>query len=157
MKKSFISLVTLVFSIAFSAQAQTNKKTLIECPLKINVGLKITKGGSGFQFRDSTNDTLDFGSLSLYDQDPKKNILIKPDNADSKPPHTWTLKSEEQNSADPFATPTDSKSILPWVACTYGKNKEQILVKKLIKTPKSCVLRASKSNNTIFNTLECSN
>lgn len=133
MKIFFAAISTLLF-FNFAQSAQ-----VIECPLKITVNYKIAKSIPSFQFRDQGKETLDFLALSMFDQDPKNKIVLAPDNATGPQPHKWTL----------------AETILPWVVCTYGKNGEQSLIKKLIKEAKLCTTKASKADAKIFNKLEC--
>lgn len=155
-------LATCFFSLAVStiAFAASEKPQIMECPLKVPVSFKPNKGIPTFQFRDLESDTIEFVSLAMFDQDPKKNIQLKPDNGDGPQPHTWTIKPIESEKKDDVPnwqqqSTEQTKSIIPWLVCYYGKNSKQLFVKRFAKIPQSCTTQASKTNAKIFNTVVC--
>lgn len=150
-----ILLLSIFFSLSVSA---LEKPQTIECPLKVPVSFRPVKGIATFQFRDFETDTIEFVSLAMFDQDPKKNMQLKPDNGDGPQPHTWTIKPIEEKKDDtPNWQQESSKSaaIIPWLVCYYGKNSKQIFVKRFAKIPQSCVTKASKTDAKVFNTVVC--
>lgn len=158
-----ITLIALLFGmpafVAATAQSAEKPQT-IECPLKMTVSFKPEKNIPTFQFRDFETDTIEFVSLAMFDQDPKKKMQLKPDNGDGPQPHTWTIKPAEEKKDD--GTPAwqnagaeKPKAIIPWLVCYYGKNSKQIFVKRFAKVPQSCTTQASKTNTKIFNTVVC--
>lgn len=158
-----ITLIALLFGLpAFVAVPafSVEKAQTIECPLKMTVSYKPEKNIPTFQFRDFETDTIEFVSLAMFDQDPKKKMQLKPDNGDAPPPHTWTIKPAEEKKDDGApawqnATTEKPKAIIPWLVCYYGKNSKQIFVKRFAKVPQSCTTQASKTNAKVFNTVVC--
>lgn len=159
-----ITLIALLFCLpAFAvvpAHALAEKPQTIECPLKVPVSFKPEKSIPTMQFRDFETDTIEFQRLEMFDQDPKKKMLLKPDNGDAPPPHTWTIKAPEEKKEDGAPawqqTATEKpKAIIPWLVCYYGKNSKQLFVKRFAKIPSSCTTQASKTNPKIFNTVVC--
>lgn len=159
-----ITLIAILFALTAVAVLPTahaiEKPQTIECPLKMTVSFKPEKNIPTFQFRDFESDTIEFQSLAMFDQDPKKKMQLKPDNGDSTPPHTWTIKPAEEKKDDGTpawqnATGEKPKAIIPWLVCYYGKNSKQIFVKRFAKIPQSCTTQASKTNAKVFNTVVC--
>lgn len=159
-----ITLTALLFCLAaysvVPAHALTEKPQTIECPLKVPVSFKPEKSIPTMQFRDFETDEIEFKSLEMFDQDPKKKMSLKPDNGDAPQPHTWTIKPPEEKKEDgtPAWQQTASekpKAIIPWLVCYYGKNSKQLFVKRFAKIPSSCTTQASKTNPKIFNTVVC--
>lgn len=152
-----ITLIALLFALpALSAE----KTQTIECPLKMTVSFKPEKNIPTFQFRDFESDTIEFQSLAMFDQDPKKKMQLKPDNGDEAQPHTWTIKPLEEKKDDGAPAWQNSasekpKAIIPWLVCYYGKNSKQIFVKRFAKIPQSCTTQVSKTNAKVFNTVVC--
>lgn len=152
-----ITLIALLFCLpAYAAE----KPQTIECPLKVPVSFRPEKSIPTMQFRDFETDEIEFKSLEMFDQDPKKKMSLKPDNGDSPQPHTWTIKAPEEKKED--GTPAwqqtageKPKAIIPWLVCYYGKNSKQLFVKRFAKIPSSCTTQASKTNPKIFNTVVC--
>jgi hypothetical protein len=154
-----ILILVILFSLNLLG---AEKPQTIECPLKMPVNFKPVKMIPTFQFRDAETDEIEFVSLAMFDQDPKKNMQLKPDNGDAPPPHTWTIKPADAEKKDDntpnWQQPADaaaSKTIIPWLACYYGKNSKQVFVKRFAKIPQSCTTKASKTNPKIFNTVVC--
>jgi hypothetical protein len=151
-----ITLIALLLSVPVMA---AEKSQIVECPLKIAVSFKPEKGISTMQFRDSETSEIEFQSLAMFDQDPKKKMSLVPDNDDSVGPHTWTIKPEapkdDGSPAWQKSASEKSATITPWLVCYYGKNSKQIFVKRFAKIPQSCTTQASKTNAKIFNTVVC--
>lgn len=151
-----ITLIALMFALpAFASKPQT-----MECPLKMTVSFKPEKNIPTFQFRDFETETIEFVSLAMFDQDPKKKMQLKPDNGDGPQPHTWTIKPTEEKKDEGApswqnSTAEKPKAIIPWLVCYYGKNSKQIFVKRFAKIPQSCTTQASKTNSKVFNTVVC--
>ena len=78
-----------------------------------------------------------FVGLDIYDDHPKKEILLKPDNGDDPYPHRWTL------------TGTD-----PWYACRYGKENKIQFMKRLGKVA-TCEMKESTDKSAIFDQIQC--
>lgn len=152
-----VTLLALLFSLPVLA---AEKPQVVECPLKITVSYKPEKGIATMQFRDFETSEIEFQGLAMFDQDPKKKMSLKPDNGDSEPPHTWTIKPIETSADD--GSPAWQKSasekqaaIIPWLVCYYGKKSKQLFVKRFAKIPQSCTTQASKTNAKVFNTVVC--
>lgn len=156
-----ITLTALLFCLpAFATASAAEKPQTIECPLKVPVSFKPEKSIPTMQFRDFETDEIEFKSLEMFDQDPKKKMSLKPDNGDAPPPHTWTIKPAEEKKEDGTpawqqAATEKPKAIIPWLVCYYGKNSKQLFVKRFAKIPSSCTTQASKTNPKIFNTVVC--
>lgn len=122
------------------------------------MSLKPVKGISMFQFRNTETETLEFVSLKMFDQDPRKNKELKPDTDDGSHPHTWIIKPIEETSSElawQQASQPRPAAINPWLVCYYGKKSQQMFVKRFAKIPQSCTSQAAKSNPQIYNTVVC--
>lgn len=157
-----ITLIALLFALPAVAPLAhaLDKPQTIECPLKMTVSFKPEKNIPTFQFRDFETDTIEFVSLAMFDQDPKKKMQLKPDNGDGPQPHTWTIKPVEEKKDDGTpawqnTTSEKPKAIIPWLVCYYGKNSKQVFVKRFAKVPQSCTTQAAKTNSKVFNTVVC--
>lgn len=157
-----ITLIAILFALPTLAaeKSKTEKPQIIECPLKMTVSFKPEKNIPTFQFRDFETDTIEFQSLAMFDQDPKKKMQLKPDNGDDAQPYTWTIKPAEEKKDDSTpawqnTTGEKPKTIMPWLVCYYGQNSKQVFVKRFAKIPQSCTTQASKTNAKVFNTVVC--
>lgn len=161
MRITFIALLFYLPAFAVvPAHALAEKPQTIECPLKVPVSFRPEKSIPTMQFRDFETDEIEFKNLEMFDQDPKKKMSLKPDNGDTPPPHTWTIKAPEEKKEDGTpawqqTTGEKPKAIIPWLVCYYGKNSKQLFVKRFAKIPSTCTTQASKTNPKVFNTVVC--
>lgn len=86
----------------------------------------------------ATKNKLTFTKLSVFDGNPKENIDLAPDNANSSFPHIWTLRS-----------------VSPWLVCSYGPKYQQLFTKKITGKLKKCMTVESLAGSGKFDSLKC--
>ena len=111
MKKIICCLIVLSINLASASQ-------LLKCP--------------------TTKNKLAFSTLSVFDGNPKENVDLAPDNANSPPPHTWTLTN-----------------VSPWLVCNYGPKYQQLFKKKIIGKFKECMTIESLAGSGKFDSIRC--